>query len=315
MHSFALPYFATTNGNDYMSTHIEYVEFVQPLLNMDQMAALLYCAQDFLWQDAHDKIEEEKRPQPKTLLTKPCGTETIFLVLSLLTPDKTMPYNWFPSLFCKHSARVDKFLVTDHYIYNDGEVDETQSFTETVPCRGFEMRPYNKICSLLLDTIFFNRGELFNGSESAIERYGPQMESDRTMQRVHSKAPFRPQRNLLNECHQWFADGTLARVPYFEYNTIPTVPICDSDEFIASYQGEDTLHVLYQQHLDRRFHPKGPPEMREVVFNLAYMWLKFIETKKKSHDMFEVHFDELTRVRMGSRAAKRIRDGKEKEKD
>lgn len=275
--------FVSTNGTDYMASRIEYVEFVQPLLNMEQMAALLYCAQDFLWQDAHDKIEEEKRPQPKTLLTKPCGTETIFLVLSLLTPDKSMPYNWFPSLFCTHRAHIEKFLATDHYYYKDGEIDEAESFTEVVPCRGFEMRPYKRICELLLQRVF---NSSYSKRGMVIVPYGLTMETKRTGTPGKDTTYLRTNRSLLNEAPQWFKKHSFTTAPYREFNAFPCKDFIEPDEFVASYMGEDTLHVLSIDHVDPRFFNQNDElELREYVFNLPMMWMKWMETKKKSQGM------------------------------
>lgn len=289
MNPLGFPAFATAEGNDYMSTHIEYVEFVQPMLNMDQMFAFVWCAQDYLWQHAHEHLKEEEKPVFETFLTKPCGTETIFLLFSCLTPCKTMRYNWFPSLFCHHQAHIEKFLVTQHYYYKDGEIDETESFEEVVPCRGFEMRPYKQICEILLNKIFCN------GLFKVMVPYGERQESNRSHNSASSASnPFRAHRCLLNEAPLWFTDGSLAPLPYQEYNAFPLESdcICDVDEFVASYMGEDTLHIL------RLVHPRNPifslekPQLREYVFNLAYMWMKWIENKKKSQGI-NIHDPEV----------------------
>lgn len=285
-------------ANDYMATHTEYVEYVQPLLNMDQMAALLYCAQDYFWEDAYDKIPKDERPERKLLLKRDVGTETIFLVLSLLTPGHDMKYNWFPSLMCYHRAHVEKFLVTQHYFYQDGEVDEKQNFTETVPCRGFELRPYREITSIILGRIF----------GSAIVNYGPALEPKPSPQlRIPMQ---KADRTLLNDAKQWCADCPLSELPYREYSVFPSEDFLEADDFIASYLGEDTLHILGILHT---YTNQRERKTREFVFNLPHIWLKWLTTKKNTQDMLDVKVDEGMRMRMTSRAAKRIRDEKEKE--
>jgi len=252
-----------------MATRIQHISFITPLINMEQMAALLFMARGHLFNQytRPDGQEWDLTKSPKHVQI-PC-TDTILLTLSLFDA-RSKQYNNWPELLLTHHEHTERHQVTEH-LTPDGEM-----FTEIVPLRALPYVPFHRITTSILDSIYLHKCILPDGRidySGTTTPYGEDIQIE-----TSTGEPI--EKSILSDVSQWIQlDKTtfLDAKPSFEYKNLPHGPICFQDELIASRVDADTLKLLVCKSVwaKRRV-------VYELVFHLAPLWLHWMTKPVKA---------------------------------